>query len=135
MRQKPDRAGRGEGGEGARMADGAHQPGRPPAADEEAKEMRRAQQADLGIGEIKRQPRQCIQRPHAPGRELKQDDRQKEGRERDHQAHGASPAHPAGDDKGACASFAGCRMSIWGTMKGQARAVTVRQIRIMQRRS
>ena len=61
------------------MADAAHQPGRPPAADKKAKEMRRAEQADLAIVKSHRRARDRIQWPNAPGRELQHDDGQKEG--------------------------------------------------------
>ena len=72
MRQNADGADRGESGETARMANGAHHPGRGPASNEEAKEMRRAQQADVRRAEPQLQPRDRVQRSNPAGAELQQ---------------------------------------------------------------
>ena len=85
--------GGGEGGEGAGVAHFAHQAGGPPAADEKAEEMGGAEQADLGRGKTERLARDGIERGHASGAELQQDDRQEERGEGDQEAHGG----PAGD--------------------------------------
>ena len=69
-------------------ADLAHQARRPPAADEEAEEMRRSQQTDLGRGKAQHLARDRIERRHAPGAELQQDDRQEQGGEGNEKAHG-----------------------------------------------
>jgi hypothetical protein len=78
----------GEGREGAGVADGAHDAGRPPAADEEAEEMRRAEEPDLGRREAELQPRDRVERREAARAELEQDDREEQGGEGDEEAHG-----------------------------------------------
>ena len=66
----------GEGGETARMTDRAQHLRRPPATDEKAEKMCRAQQADLGAGKIQFQPRKRIQRSQPARSKLEQDDRE-----------------------------------------------------------
>jgi len=62
------------------MSDAAHNPGRPPAADEKPKEMRRAQDADLPFGKTLLQPCESVQGANPTGGELQEDDGQEKRR-------------------------------------------------------
>lgn len=58
----------------------AHHPGRPPAADEKPKEMRRAQDADLPLGKALFKPCEGVQGANPTGGQLQEDDGQEKRR-------------------------------------------------------
>ena len=74
------------------MSDAGHKPRRREAADEEADEMRRAEQADLAGRKPQRRAGQRVERAERSGAELHQQNGQEKRCEGDEEAHGADGA-------------------------------------------